>query len=501
MRIFSRSDRERPATAKKTAKRPKLEGLEDRLLLYSTTGGLWSHGSRITYSFAPDGTSVGGTPSALFQTLDAKYSTATWQNQIRRAAAVWQAVADINVVEVPDNGAAIGSAGNQQGDANFGDIRFAGIAQSPSALGFAFLPPPFNGGSAAGDVVFNTAQNWQINNDYDLQTVAIHEIGHALGMGHSAISNAVMYAAYNSIKQSLNSDDIAGIQSIYSARQNDVFDASAANNSWSTATEITSYIDSNAQIRIAELDITTTSDSDWYKVVVPAGTNGTLTAQVQSTNLSSLSPRVQVYTSGLVSRGFQSLPNTYGATASVTITGVTAGQTYYIRASNANSGPTGTGGYGLLVNFGNQALAAIDPPNTTVAAQPDQGGGTMNESTGRGKGRSVSSESGETILVDADSTSASSGETHYELVIGTLRGWGEYLTIEGHDHDGDEHHDEGDADDHDDAIDSERNWGGWGRLRRFDDAILGSIAELGEHAFSPLEVRFESLIQRANRKR
>ena len=59
-----------PAARKRTV-RPLLENLEDRVLLYSTYGGDWTYGSRITFSFAPDGTSVGGTPSVLFQTLNA----------------------------------------------------------------------------------------------------------------------------------------------------------------------------------------------------------------------------------------------------------------------------------------------------------------------------------------------------------------------------------------------------------------------------------------------
>ena len=79
--------------SQKRSARPLLENLEDRLLLYSAYGGTWVYGSRITYSFMPDGTSVGGTPSALFQTMNAKFATATWELQFQKAAAVWQAVA------------------------------------------------------------------------------------------------------------------------------------------------------------------------------------------------------------------------------------------------------------------------------------------------------------------------------------------------------------------------------------------------------------------------
>src|SRR5204863_8088450 len=113
-RLFSR--RSTAPTTPNRAARPSLEGLEDRLLLYATLGGQWTYGSRITYSFMPDGTSVGGTPSALFQTLNAKYATATWQQQIEQAASLWENVAGVNLALVSDNGAAVGTRGNQQDD-------------------------------------------------------------------------------------------------------------------------------------------------------------------------------------------------------------------------------------------------------------------------------------------------------------------------------------------------------------------------------------------------
>src|SRR5271166_2681833 len=88
--------------SQKRSARPLLENLEDRLLLYSAYGGTWAYGTRITYSFMPDGTSVGGTPSALFQTMNAKFATATWEAAIEKAAAVWEAVANINLAQVPE---------------------------------------------------------------------------------------------------------------------------------------------------------------------------------------------------------------------------------------------------------------------------------------------------------------------------------------------------------------------------------------------------------------
>src|SRR5262249_50152499 len=80
---------------------PNLEGLEDRLLLYSTLGAQWTYGSRITYSFMPDGTNVGGVPSALFQTLNARFPTASWQQQLKVAASLWENVTNVNMSLVP----------------------------------------------------------------------------------------------------------------------------------------------------------------------------------------------------------------------------------------------------------------------------------------------------------------------------------------------------------------------------------------------------------------
>ena len=162
-----------------------------------------------------------------------------------------------------------------------------------------FLPPPANGGTDAGDILLNSNVNWQINSNYDLMTVVAHEFGHALGLGESTVSTAVMYGTYNGIKQALASDDISGIQSIYGTRQFDQFNTGGQrNNTFITATNINSFV-KNAQIAIPGLDITTAGDSEWFYVDVPRSSTGTMSVTVQSSNLSLLSPKLQVYNSSL----------------------------------------------------------------------------------------------------------------------------------------------------------------------------------------------------------
>ena len=48
-----------------------------------------------------------------------------------------------------------------------------------------------------------------------LFTVAIHEVGHLLGLGHSQDPSAVMFSRYSSGKEQLTQEDIQAIQTIY----------------------------------------------------------------------------------------------------------------------------------------------------------------------------------------------------------------------------------------------------------------------------------------------
>src|SRR5271166_6272803 len=370
--------------SQKRSARPLLENLEDRLLLYNTYGGTWVYGSRITYSFMPDGTNVGGISSVLFQTLDAKFSQATWELQFKKAAAVWQAVANINLSQVSDNGSPEATNGDQQDDLRFGDIRIGMVNLGSGVLGETFLPPPFNGGTDAGDMFLNSTASWQINTDYDLETVAIHEFGHALGLGESQITTACMYAYYNGMKQSLTTDDIAGIQSVWCAPQPDQFNSNGlSNGSSNTAANITSYIDGNGQIAIPNLRITSGSQVEWFSVTVPASTTGTMVVTAQSANMSMLSPSVWLYKPGPklpIAIGSAS-STAYGATVSYSLAGVQAGQTYLIRAmGNAAGDPTG--GFGLELNFGSVYQPPVAPPNTVVPQQPVQGGGAQDAQVG-----------------------------------------------------------------------------------------------------------------------
>jgi hypothetical protein len=349
---------------------------------------MWPHPQLITISFMPDGTDLGGLGSNLFSTFNNnRHLVGQWQNQILRAAQVWAQQTNINFEVVPDDGAPSGSGSYQQGDPGFGDIRIGGYAFGSSALAMAYQPPPVNNFSVGGDILFDTKQVFNIGSAYDLFTVAAHEFGHALGLGHSTTTGlAVMYATYNGTKPNLTSDDIAGIQNVYSAggpRSPDSYDAAGSNGTFGTASNVNALISPTALTALVpNLDITTTSDVDDYTFNAPSLTTGTLKLNVQSSGLSLLSPNVTVYASDQVTvLGSASGLNQDGTTLTVTIPGVYAGEQFYVKVQGADTTAFSTGAYAMTLNFGNGASPTVPLPQTlTPNGNPLSGGGGVADS-------------------------------------------------------------------------------------------------------------------------
>lgn len=88
-------------------------------------------------------------------------------------------------------------------------------------LAHAFSP-------TSGRLHLDDAENWVVSGDVttssetsavDLESVAVHEIGHLLGLGHSSEEEAIMYPTISSRsrKVELASDDVTGIQTLYGA--------------------------------------------------------------------------------------------------------------------------------------------------------------------------------------------------------------------------------------------------------------------------------------------
>jgi hypothetical protein len=373
----------------------RIESLESRVVPYVTTGSAWLPytlngttyyltSQKITVSFIPDGTLmtvVNGVNvySNLFATFNKKWNQSTWQNEILNAAQLWAQQANLNLSVVSDNGAASGAGNYQQGDPGVGDIRIGGYNFGNSTyLAGAYQPPSANTYSIAGDININTGINFNIGSSYDLQTVMIHEFGHALGLGHSSVTSANMYPSYQTIRRALASDDVGGIQAIYGARKADAYGGN--NNSFATAVDITSQLDPNALAAVVNnLDLTSTTPTEYFTVTAPAATSGAFTVTVQSAGLSLLRPSVTVYAADQVTvLGSASDTGYTGSTLSVPITGFNPGDQFYIQVTGADTTQFAAGNFALSVNFGSGLMPAVAQPVTQVSnAATLTSGGTV----------------------------------------------------------------------------------------------------------------------------
>ena len=72
------------------------------------------------------------------------------------------------------------------------------------------------------DMALNTDFNWNTDgiNDFDVETVFLHENGHVLGLGHSIDFSAIMFPSYQKVNRDLQQDDIAGVSFLYPATNN-----------------------------------------------------------------------------------------------------------------------------------------------------------------------------------------------------------------------------------------------------------------------------------------
>ena len=148
-----------------------------------------------------------------FGAMTQKLSAAAALAEIRRALAEWARVARLRFTEgaLP---AAPRTFSFLFGTRDHGDpFPFTG---SSGVIAHAFFPSPPNPEPLAGDVHFNDDMAFRIGADIDLFSVALHELGHALGLPHTDTPGAVMYPYYR-MSTALSQTDIASIRQLYNA--------------------------------------------------------------------------------------------------------------------------------------------------------------------------------------------------------------------------------------------------------------------------------------------
>ena len=176
---------------------------------YALEGQVWSTPT-LTWSFAE--TTYAADTSASFSDVVTQSAD---QAVIEQALADWSAATGLVFVEMPDSPDLAGAAdlrigwgsftGGQVGEA---DYAYSGSSFSPDVL--VRLQDP-----ATTPLVSQNGQLIYSGTDASLLQVALHEIGHALGLAHTSTEQAVMYPIATAANRMLQASDIAGAQALY----------------------------------------------------------------------------------------------------------------------------------------------------------------------------------------------------------------------------------------------------------------------------------------------
>ncbi|XP_047335722.1 metalloendoproteinase 3-MMP-like [Impatiens glandulifera] len=133
-------------------------------------------------------------------------ATSQFSDIMARAYNKWETVTHFTFSQVEFNSAdmKVGFHGRGSGDDTF---------DGPGGV-LAHTWPPTDGRSH-----YDLDENWvdgEVPGGIDLESVALHEIGHQLGLAHSEVLNAIMYPITAvGIRKGLHQDDIQGIKTLY----------------------------------------------------------------------------------------------------------------------------------------------------------------------------------------------------------------------------------------------------------------------------------------------
>lgn len=157
----------------------------------------------------------------FFENGTADMSGTTEQDAVLSGMALWSFETPLTFspgVDGPSSHISIKWATGDHGDPGSGKV-FDGVGNT---LAHTYSPGVI---PSAGDIHFDDAETWSgdvqvgAGQPKDLVTIAAHESGHALGLDHSDVADALLWPLTTASHRYLGQDDVAGIQQRYGSSQ------------------------------------------------------------------------------------------------------------------------------------------------------------------------------------------------------------------------------------------------------------------------------------------